>query len=242
MTASAFRFPLLGLALSFALSASALHADTPAPKYERIAPSRDGIGVRYMGREIAQVMGWQGAAWLERSERLQEERTDLLIKDLPLSPGMTVADIGAGTGYIARRIAERIGLQGIVYAVDVQPQMIAMLSALAEREQLPQIRPVLGSVQDAKLAAESIDLAIMVDVYHELQYPFEMLASVARALKPGGRVVFVEYRANDLRVPIKPLHTMSVEQVKLEAAPHPLEFERVGKSLPWQDVIVFRKR
>jgi len=242
MTASAFRFPLLGLALSFALSASALHADTPAPKYERIAPSRDGIGVRYMGREIAQVMGWQGAAWLERSERLQEERTDLLIKDLPLSPGMTVADIGAGTGYIARRIAERIGPQGIVYAVDVQPQMITMLTALAEREQLPQIRPVLGSVQDAKLAAESIDLAIMVDVYHEMQYPFEMLASVARALKPGGRVVFVEYRANDLRVPIKPLHTMSVEQVKLEAAPHPLEFERVGKSLPWQDVIVFRKR
>lgn len=242
MTASASHLLVRMLPFCLVWASGMLHADTLAPGYQRVAPSRDGIGVRYMGREIAQVMGWQGAAWLERAERSREERTDLLIKDLPLTNGMTVADIGAGTGYIARRIAERIGEEGVVYAVDVQPQMIALLTTLAEREQLPQIRPVLGSVRDVQLTPRSIDLAIMVDVYHELQYPFEMLTSIVAALKPGGRVVFVEYRANDPRVPIKPLHTMSVEQVKREAAPHPLEFERVGKSLPWQDVIVFRKR
>lgn len=209
--------------------------------YETVRASPDGIGKRYMGREIAHVMGWQGAAWLEREEREREERTDLLVKELALQPGMVVADIGAGTGYIARRMAAKLGPAGVVFAVDVQPEMIEMLRTLALKARLPQIRPVLGTAQDVKLAPASIDLAIMVDVYHELEYPREVLTSLVRALKPGGRVVFVEYRAEDAGVPIKPLHKMSEAQVKTEAGALALVWERTAAGLPWQHIVVFRK-
>ncbi len=220
-------------------SAPAL-ASAPAV-YEIVRASPDGIGKRYMGREIAHVMGWQGAAWLEREEREREERTDLLVKELALQPGTVVADIGAGTGYIARRMAAQLGAAGVVFAVDVQPEMIEMLRTLALKARLPQIRPVLGTAQDVKLAPASIDLAIMVDVYHELEYPREVLASLVRALKPGGRVVFVEYRAEDAGVPIKPLHKMSEAQVKTEAGAQALVWERTAAGLPWQHIVVFRK-
>jgi len=226
------------LALACALPASA--ADAP-PVYEQEAPSADGIGKRYMCREIAQVMGWQGAAWLEREEREREERTDLLLPELALKLGMVVADVGAGTGYIARRMAALVGPMGVVYAVDVQPEMIRMLQALAAKARLPQIKPVLGAADDVRLAAASVDLAIMVDVYHELEFPREMLASIVRALKAGGRVVFVEYRAEDPRVPIKALHKMSEAQVRREAGALGLQWERTASGLPWQHVIVFRK-
>ncbi len=211
------------------------------PVYETITASPDGIGKRYMDREIAHVMGWQGAAWLEREEREREERTDLLIKELALQPGMVVADIGAGTGYIARRMATEIGPRGTVFAVDVQPEMVEMLRTSALKAKLPQIRPVLGTTQDVTLAPASIDLAILVDVYHELEYPREVLASLVRALRPGGRVVFVEYRAEDTRVPIKPLHKMSEAQVKREAGALALVWERTAAGLPWQHIVVFRK-
>jgi SAM-dependent methyltransferase len=213
-------------------------ADAPA-RYEKIAPSADGIGKRYLGREIAQVMGWQGAAWLEREEREREERTDLLLPELLLKPGMVVADIGAGTGYIARRMAAQVGPSGVVYAVDVQPEMIRLLKGLAAG--LAQIKPVLGAVDDVRLPAASVDLAIMVDVYHELEFPREVLASMLRALKPGGRVVFVEYRAEDPRVPIKAVHKMSEAQVKREASALGLVWERTAGGLPWQHVVIFRK-
>ena len=216
--------------------AEALAAD---PVYEKAAASADGIGKRYMGREIAQVMGWQGAAWLEREEREREERTDLLLPELALKPGMVVADIGAGTGYIARRMAAQVGTKGIVYAVDVQPEMIRMLRSLAAG--LAQIKPVLGAVDDVRLPAASVDLAIMVDVYHELEFPREVLASIVRSLKPGGRVVFVEYRAEDPRVPIKALHKMSEAQVRREAGALALAWERTAGGLPWQHVVIFRK-
>ncbi|MDQ6680412.1 MAG: methyltransferase domain-containing protein [Pseudomonadota bacterium] len=232
----------VALEISLAIAAPRAWAADVAARYQRVTPSADGIGLRYMGREIAHVMGWQGAAWLERAQREQEERTDLLLPELGLAPGMTVAVIGAGTGYVARRMAKLVGPTGVVDAVDVQPEMVRMLSMLAEREKLPQIRPSLGSADDVKLAPASIDVAIMVDVYHELDHPYEVLASIVRALKPGGRVVFVEYRAEDASVPIKPLHKMSVEQVKREAAVLPLVLERVAEPLPWQHIIVFRKR
>ncbi len=148
------------------------------PAYEQRARSADGIGKRYMGREIAQVMGWQGAAWLEREEREREERTDLLLPELALKPGMVVADIGAGTGYIARRMATLVGPSGVVYAVDVQPEMVEMLKSLAARAGLAQVKPMLGGVDDVRLPAASVDLAIMVDVYHELEFPREVLASI----------------------------------------------------------------
>ncbi len=228
-------------ALATLAFAAAVSAAEGAPVYEQKAPSADGIGKRYMGREIAQVMGWQGAAWLEREEREREERTDLLLPELALKPGMVVADIGAGTGYIARRMAALVGPMGVVYAVDVQPEMIRMLQSLSAKAGLAQVKPVLGAADDVRLPAASVDLAIMVDVYHELEFPREVLASIVRALKPGGRVVFVEYRAEDPRVPIKPLHKMSEAQVRREAAVLALNWERTASGLPWQHVIVFRK-
>jgi ubiquinone/menaquinone biosynthesis C-methylase UbiE len=223
--------------------ASAAPAPAPADLYARSRLSADGIGKRYMGREIAGVMGWQGAAWLEREERQREERTDLLLAALQLKPGMVVADIGAGTGYLARRMAPVVGPGGSVLAVDVQPEMVALLQAAVRSSGLAQIKPLLGAEADVMLPPASVDLAIMVDVYHELAYPYEVLASIIRALKPGGQLVFVEYRAEDFAVPIKALHKMSEAQIKREAAVHPqLVWDRTVGTLPWQHLVVFRKR
>jgi len=212
-----------------------------AERYSQLPASADGIGKAYMGREIAAVMGWQGAAWLEREERHREERTDLLLAALPLQPGTVVADIGAGTGYLSRRMAPAVIPGGKVWAVDVQPEMVNLMLAGVKRSGLTQIEARLSAVDDVKLPASSVDLAIMVDVYHELAYPYEVMASVLKALKPGGRVVFVEYKAEDPRVPIKPLHKMSEAQIKREAAVFPLDWERTVSTLPWQHVVVFRK-
>lgn len=224
------------------LAAGVAGAASAVPGYETGTPSPDGIGVRFQGREIARVMGWEGASWLERSEREQEERTDLLLPELHLAPGMTVADIGAGTGFIARRMARIVGPTGRIDAVDVQPQMVRLIEQSARAEHLPQIRAILGAVDDVRLEPGSVDLAILVDVYHELERPYEVIRSVVRALKPGGRLVFVEYRAEDPAVPIKTLHKMSVAQVRREAALHELDFERTAEPLPWQHIIVFRRR
>ena len=212
------------------------------PRYQTVTPSRDGIGKVYLGREIAGVMGWQGAAWLERDERQQEERGDLLLRELGLKPGMAVADIGAGTGYYARRMAPLVGSNGVVYATDVQPEMMKMLEDGAKKAGLTNIKPVLGGLKSVNLPDASIDLAIMVDVYHELEYPFEVIESLVRALKPGGRIAYVEYRLEDNRVPIKTLHKMSDAQVRKEAAAHALVWERTASTLPWQHVVIFRKK
>ena len=210
--------------------------------YQTVPASRDGIGKVYKGREIAGVMGWQGASWLEREERQQEERGDLLLRELGLKPGMTVADIGAGTGYYARRMAPLVGSSGIVYATDVQPEMMKMLEDGAKKAGLTNIKPVLGGLQNVNLPDASIDLAIMVDVYHELEFPFEVIESLVRALKTGGRIAYVEYRLEDQRVPIKTLHKMSEAQVRKEAAAHDLVWERTASTLPWQHVVIFRKK
>jgi precorrin-6B methylase 2 len=218
--------------------AQAAPADT---RYERIVPSPDGIGKRYMGREIAGVMGWEGAQWLERESRAREERPELLLRELSLAPGMTVADIGAGTGYYTWQLAKQVGPGGRVYAVDVQPEMIRMLGSQMAKRGVRNVVSVLGSETTVKLPPASVDLAIMVDVYHELAYPAEVLDSIVGALKPGGRVVFVEYRAEDPEVAIKPLHKMSELQVRREATAHGLKWERSIESLPIQHAIVFRK-
>jgi precorrin-6B methylase 2 len=223
------------------------HADSDEPaanptrRYTSVPAGVDGIGKRYMGRDIAGVMGWQGAAWLEREEREREERTDLLLDALRLKPGMVVADIGAGTGYLARRMAPAVTPGGKVLAVDVQPQMVAMLQTMVRQSGLAQIEPLLGAEADVGLPASSVDLAIMVDVYHELAFPYEVLASMVRALKPGGQLVFVEYRAEDAQVPIKALHKMSEAQIKREAAVHAVVWDRTVRTLPWQHLVVFRK-
>ncbi len=225
--------------MSAAPAPSARIAST-APLYERGPADPDGIGKRYLGREISQVMGWQGAAWLERAEREQEERTDLLLPELALRPGMVVADVGAGTGYFSRRLATALGPTGKVYAVDVQPEMVRLLTRLAREPGLGTIQPVLGRVDDVRLPPAAVDLAIMVDVYHELEFPHEVMRSLLKAMKPGGRIVFVEYRGEDIRVPIKALHKMTEAQIRKEAAVHGLAWERTSKVLPWQHIVVFR--
>jgi ubiquinone/menaquinone biosynthesis C-methylase UbiE len=215
---------------------------TPPPGYISIPASADGIGKRYMDREISGVMGWQGAAWLERDQREREERTDLLLEALALQPGMVVADIGAGTGYLSRRMAPLVTPGGKIIALDLQPEMVNFLQAGVKRLGLSQIEVKLGMVDDIKLPKNSIDMAIMVDVYHELAFPYEVMTSIMQALKPRGRIVFVEYKAEDTGIPIKPLHKMSEAQIKREASIFALEWERTASTLPWQHVVVFRKR
>ena len=219
-----------------------LAQQSTAPGYTSAPVSADGIGKRYMDREISGVMGWQGAAWLERDKREREERTDLLLDALALKQGMVVADIGAGTGYLSRRMAPLVVPGGKIIALDLQPEMVNMLQAAVNRSGLKQIEVKQSSVDNIKLPKNSIDMAIMVDVYHELAYPYEVMTSILQALKPRGRLVFVEYKAEDVRVPIKPLHKMSEAQIKREAGIFPLDWERTVSTLPWQHVVVFRKR
>ena len=209
--------------------------------YEQRTPSRDGIGKFYMGREISHVMGHQGAEWLERPEREREEMPNRLVELLKLQEGDVVADIGVGTGYIARRIAPKIGDTGTVYGVEIQQEMLDLLAEKMAEEGITNIKGVLGTITDPKLPPESVDLAIMVDVYHEFSHPYEMLQNICRGLKPGGRVVFVEYRAEDPKVPIKRLHKMSELQVIKEATPHPLVWVETLRDLPWQHVIILRR-
>lgn len=232
---------LLGFfAILFIANVSLAQQTTP-PGYVSTPASADGIGKRYMDREISGVMGWQGAAWLERDKREREERTDLLLEALALQPGMIVADIGAGTGYLSRRMAPLVVPGGKIIALDLQPEMVNMLQAAVNRSGLKQIEVKQSSVDNIKLPKNSIDMAIMVDVYHELAYPYEVMVSILQALKPRGRLVFVEYKAEDMRVPIKPLHKMSEAQIKREAGIFPLDWERTVSTLPWQHVVVFRK-
>ena len=236
------RFSIFWIALCLLCSFSVTSVWAQDVRYQKMPLTADGIGKRYMGREIAGVMGWQGAAWLEREEREKEERTDILLKALELKPGMMVADIGAGTGYLSRRMAGAVGPIGRVLAVDVQPEMVRMLKKLAEQKGFSNIVPSLGTDTDVRLSPNSVDLAIMVDVYHELAYPFEVMESIIRALKPGGQIVFIEYRAEDPKVPIKDLHKMSEAQVKRETEIHAvLKWDRTVDSLPWQHMVVFRK-
>jgi precorrin-6B methylase 2 len=228
--------------LLIALLAMASTAIEAADRYTTLQGSPDGIGKAYMGREIAKVMSYHGAPWLERPERMQEERPDLVLAALDLKPGMKVTDVGAGSGYYSSRMAERVGKEGTVYAVDVQPEMIEILKRNMAERGATNVKAILGTETDPKLPVGALDLAIMVDVYHELEYPYEMLAAIVKALKPGGRVVFVEFRGDDPSVPIKALHTMTEAQVRKEAAVHPLVWIKTVSDLPWQHVVVFCKK
>ncbi|MEE2972155.1 MAG: class I SAM-dependent methyltransferase [Planctomycetota bacterium] len=221
-------------------TAEDLQTSLPTTPYVEGPASRDGIGRRYFDREIAQVMGHLGAAWLERPEREREERTELLLSLLPVEFGDTVADIGAGSGYFTRRLARLVGPQGRVLATDIQPQMLELLERRLAEEGIENVRPILGTVTDTGLEPDSVDLILLVDVYHEFDHPWEMARSMRRALRPGGRVALVEYRANDPAGPIKPLHTRTAAQSRLEfeAAGFRLEREVVG-DLPWQRLQLF---
>ncbi len=235
---------LLAAFLAFLATASVFAADSAAAtnRYEfRKEHSRDGIGKFYMGREISHVMGHQAADWLERPERDAEEHTEKLVNELVVKPGDVIADIGAGTGYFTRRLARKTGSTGAVLAVDIQPEMLDLLTNQMADAGITNVKPVLGTVSDPRLAAGSVDLVLMVDVYHEFEFPFEMMDAITRALKPGGRVVFVEFRGEDPGVPIKPLHKMTEAQVKKEMAALPLRWKETISVLPRQHIIVFQK-
>ncbi len=216
---------------------------SPAARYEtREIHDPNGTGVFYMGREIALVMGHLAVGWLERPEREAEERTDLLLAGLKLTPGETVADLGAGSGYFSWRIAKEVGEKGTVLAVDIQPEMLEVLARNMARRGVKNVKPVLGTNTDPGLPAGTVDLILMVDVYHEFDRPYEMTESMLRGLKPGGRLVFVEYRGEDPEIPIKLVHKMTEAQVRKEMAPWPLEWVETLRVLPQQHMIVFRKK
>ena len=232
--------------LAIALLAPAFAIDTapPAGLYEKRAEhDPNGIGVFYMGREIAHVMGHQAADWLERPEREEEERTDLMIDALKFREGEVVADIGCGSGYISRKIAKKIGESGIIYGVDIQQEMLDLLVKRMAMFRIGNVKPVMGTTTDPQVPPASCDTMIMVDVYHEFDQPYEMIRSMIAGLKPGGRIVFVEFRKEDPDVPIKEVHKMSEAQVKKEMALHSeLTHAETISVLPRQHIIVFRKK
>jgi len=203
--------------------------------------TRDGLGKYYFGREIAHFMSHVAAPWLDRPERDTEERPDLVIQSLQLKQGDRVADLGCGSGYFTSRLAAAVGPEGVVYGVDIQPEMLTILAGKMKAQGVKNVVGVLCTPEDPKLP-EPVDLVIMVDVYHELSHPAEMLAAVCKRLKPGGRVAFVEYRGEDPSVPIKPLHKMSEAQIKREMTAQPLEFVETVSTLPRQHLVLFRKR
>ena len=228
--------PALGIAL-FALGMG-------PPRYQEKADhDPEGTGKFYLGREIAPVMGYQAAGWLERPEREKEEQPAELLKILDVKPGMAVADLGAGSGYYSFRVAKLVAPGGKVFAVDIQPEMIQLLEKKAKREKVTNVEAVRCTETDPKLAPNSCDLIFMVDVYHELSYPYEVGQKLVAALKPGGRIAFVEYRLEDEKVPIKLVHKMSERQVIREMAAFPeVAHTRTAGSLPWQHVVIFTKK
>jgi ubiquinone/menaquinone biosynthesis C-methylase UbiE len=191
------------------------------------------------GRRYAPVMGYQGAPWLERSEREDEEAPDVALDVLKIAKGASVADIGAGSGYITVRLATRVGPAGRVFANDVQPQMLNILARRLERAKIGNVTLIEGTFDDPKLPPASVDLAMMVDVYHELSQPQAMLRHLREALKPGGRLVLLEYRKEDPTVPIKPEHKMSVAEAKMEVEAEGFALSKVDEALPRQHILIF---
>ena len=208
--------------------------------YQQKAPNRDGIGKFYLGREISHVMGHRGAAWLERPERERQERTDLLIANLPLQNNYIVADIGAGTGFFTFPVAAKVP-QGKVLAVDIQPQMLSIIEARKNQSGINNVISTLGTITDTNLPQGSIDLAFIVDAYHEFSHPLEMGRSIAAALKPGGKLVLVEYRGEDPTVPIKRLHKMTASQARKEMRAIGLQWLSTERFLPQQHFMIFEK-
>ena len=193
------------------------------------------------GRKIAQVMGVGGADWLERPERELEEHPDTAIAALSLKPGMMVADVGAGTGYFTLRIAKKVAPAGRVYAVDIQPEMISMLRKNASKAKISNVEYILGTESDPKLPARTLDVIIMVDVYHEFSQPQKMLENMRAALKDDGRLILLEYRKEDPSVPIRLEHKMTVLEAKTEVEAEGFKLAEVLKTLPRQHILIFRK-
>ena len=232
---------LLGLMLSgWSIQLPNPVAESSSLYQERVVHSLDGIGKFYMGREIAKVMGHTEALWLERPSREVTEQPKQVVDALDLKPTDVVADIGAGTGYFSFRISPRVS-EGKVLAVDIQPEMIDIMNFLKKENTVTNVEPILGSVTDPNLPDESVDLALMVDAYHEFEYPREVMEGVVRALKPGGRVVLVEYRRENPFIPIKALHKMTQNQARKEMKAVGLQWMETKSFLPEQHLMMFEK-
>jgi SAM-dependent methyltransferase len=191
------------------------------------------------GRRIAPVMGWQGADWLERGEREDEEAPEVALNALKIPKGASVADIGAGSGFVTVKLSKRVGPTGRVFANDIQPQMLQMLEKRLAREKIANVTLVQGTVDDPKMPPASVDLELMIDVYHELSQPQAMLRHLREALKPGGRLVLLEYSKEDPTVPINPEHKMSVAEVKMELEAEGFTLSKVDEALPRQHILIF---
>lgn len=228
--------PLLIFPISLVLTA-AFASVLPGPASDRSAQGSS----RYKGRIIAPVMSAAGADWLNRPEREKTEMPDRLLEALQIKPGMTVADVGAGTGYFSWRMARRVGPDGRVLAVEIQPEMLERLGVEMRKRDISNVRSILGTPVDPNLPAQSVDLALMVDVYHEFQHPEAMVAKIRESLKEDGRMVLVEYRGEDPTVPIRPEHKMTVKQVLLEILPMGFRLQSRLDFLPWQHVFIFVK-
>jgi predicted methyltransferase len=192
-------------------------------------------------RKIAQVMGSAGADWLVRPERESEEHPDEALDALKIPKGAVVADVGAGVGYFTWRLAERVGPSGVVYGEDIQQEMLDLLNKNMLERKIANVRPILGTIVDPKLPKDALDLVILVDVYHEFSEPEKMLDRIRESLKPNGRLVLLEYRAEDPKVPIRPEHKMTVKQVREEVQPEGFKFDQSIEILPLQHIIVFRR-
>lgn len=230
------KHPLVNLLYSLLLTA-ALASALPRAASDSIAQGPP----RYKGRVIAPVMSASGADWLNRPEREKTEMPDRLLDALEIKPGMTVADVGAGIGYFSWRIARRVGPEGRVLAVEIQPEMLERLGVEMRKRNISNVRSILGTPVDPILPAQSVDLVLMVDVYHEFQHPEEMVAKIRNSLKEDGRMVVVEYRGEDPTVPIRPEHKMTVKQVLLEILPMGFRLQSRLDFLPWQHVFIFVK-
>lgn len=222
-------------------TAPVAHAQTAAPAQAAASQPRDPNVHPVSGRRYAGVMGYQGAPWLDREERDIEEEPDRAINALGLQPGMVVADVGAGSGYMSVRMAGKVGPKGKVYATDIQPQMLELLRRRLARENITNIEPVLGGVDDPRLPEGALDLILMVDVYHEFSEPQKMLRGMMKALKPGGRLVLLEYRKEDPDVPIRYEHKMSVAEARMELEAEGFRFGKVDGILPRQHILTFVK-
>jgi SAM-dependent methyltransferase len=194
------------------------------------------------GRRIAPVMSVDGSGWLQRGEREMEENPEGALDAVGIKPGMTVADVGAGVGYMTLRMAKRVGPSGKVYANDIQPEMLSELQSNAAKANLSNIKTVLGTRSDAKLPAGQIDLILLVDVYHEFSQPQKMLQSLHDALKPDGRLVLLEYRKEDPSIPIRPEHKMSIQEVKIELEAEGFRLDKVIETLPRQHIFVLTRK
>ena len=230
-------------ALVLTLSAAVAVAAPPVPAVDLAVDRTVPIppaATHHLGREIAQTMHYTGAPWLVRESRQREEDCRMLVEALAIRPGQVLCDMGCGNGFYTLELARRVGPRGIVYAVDVQPEMLHMLADRLAREGVRNVRPVLGTPIDPRLPPGALDLVLCVDVYHEFSHPEPMLGRIRESLKPDGLLVLAEFRGEDPAVPIKPLHKMTKQQVRAELEPAGYALERQFDRLPWQHLLFFK--